>query len=131
MAENGFEIVDTPNYASMFRMLELGRFDFMPRALNEVYDELAVYEPLDDGLEIMPNIALYIPSVSYMFVSHKQPRLFQRLNSGLHAMRINGDLAKLTDKYYKNAITRAKIQNRRIITIPHLEASPMPQLISN
>ena len=123
MAENGFNIVDTPNYASMFRMLEQGRFDFMPRAINEVYDELALYKPIDEGIEVLPNIALYIPSVSYMFVSRSQPRIFQRLNSGLHATSINGDLSKLTDKYYKTFITRAKLQNRRIITIQSSQLS--------
>lgn len=131
MADEGFKIVDTPNYSSMFRMLELGRFDYMPRAINEVYDELGLYEPVDEGLEILPKIVLYIPSVSYVFVSPKQPRIFQRLNSGLHAMNINGDLARLTDKYYKKSIERARIQNRRIITIGHSDLSHLPPLSHN
>lgn len=131
MANEGFQIVDTANYSSMFRMLELGRYDFMPRAINEVYDELGLYKPIADGIEIMPKIALYIPSVSYMFVSPKQPRIFQRLNSGLHAISINGDLSKLTDKYYRKSIERAKIQNRRVITISNTEFSHLPSLIQN
>jgi hypothetical protein len=71
MQENGFTIVDTPIYNSMFRMLEQGRFDFMPRAVNEVYDELALHKPVNEGLEIVPELALFIPSNSYMFVSPK------------------------------------------------------------
>ncbi|TRY29926.1 amino acid ABC transporter substrate-binding protein [Aliiglaciecola sp. M165] len=121
MQENGFDIVDSPNYATMLKMLERGRFDFVPRALNEVYDELKRYQAVSDGLVVVPDIALYIPSVSFMFVSPKEPRIFQRLNSGLHAMSINGQLQDLLDKYHRDSVLKAKIQNRHIITLEHSE----------
>lgn len=117
MKRHGFEIVDTPYYSSMLNMLENNRYDFIPRALNEVYDEIEAYEPIDDGLVVLPDIVLYIPSMSYMFVSREKPRLYERLNTGLHALQVNGELAKLSNKYFKGFINKAEIQNRRIITI--------------
>ena len=117
MKRHGFEIVDAPYYSSMLNMLENNRYDFIPRALNEVYDEVAAYKPIEEGLVILPDIVLYIPTMSYMFVSPKKPRLYERLNTGMHAIQVNGDLAKLSDKYFKGFIEQAKIQNRRIITI--------------
>ena len=117
MKRHGFEVVDAPYYNSMLSMLENNRFDFMPRALNEVYDELDTYKPIGDGLVVLPDLVLYIPSMSYMFVSRQQPRLYERLRTGLHALKVNGDLTKLSDKYFKRSINKAKIQNRRIITL--------------
>ncbi len=121
MQKNGFEIVDASIYSAMFLMLERERFDFVPRALNEVYDEMEHHQAEKDGLAIVPDIALYIPSVSYMFVSPNEPRIYQRLNSGLHAMSINGQLQNLIDKYYKDSVQKANIQNRRIISVEHSE----------
>lgn len=121
MQQNDFSIVDTPQYSTMFKMLELERFDFIPRALNEVYSELESHTPEKQGIEIVPNLVLYIPSASYMFVSRKQPRLYERLNAGLHALSVNGELTKLTDEYYMSFVKRAEIQNRTIITIEHDE----------
>lgn len=117
MNRREFKIVDAPDYASMFRMLDLKRFDFIPRAINEIYDEIDLYEPVGEGLEIVDGIALYIPAASYMFVSRKQPRIFERLNSGLHAMNVNGDLSVLTEKYYRKSVLRAKLQDRIIISM--------------
>lgn len=117
MKKRKFDIVDTPDYHSMFRMLDLKRFDFIPRAINEVYDEIELYKPVGEGLEIVDGIALYIPAASYMFVSKKQPRIFERLNSGLHAMNINGDLSALTEKYYRKSVLKAKLQDRIIISM--------------
>ena len=117
MSKREFNIVDAPDYASMFRMLDLKRFDFIPRAINEIYDEIDLYEPVGEGLEIVDGIALYIPAASYMFVSRKQPRIFERLNSGLHAMNVNGDLSALTKKYYRESVLKAKLQDRIIISM--------------
>lgn len=119
MQNHGFRIADATIYSSMFKMLESGRFDFIPRALNEVYAELESYQPTGKGLAIVPDIVLYIPSASYMFVSPAKPRLFQRLNSGLHALNVNGQLNALIDKYNKVHIEKAKIQGRRVISIEH------------
>lgn len=120
MKENGFEIVNASDYKSMFRMLQNSRYDFLPRALNEVYGELERNKTSQSTrLAVLPNIALYIPSASYMFVSKKQPRIYERMNTALHAMSINGDLARLTDKYYKEFINKAELHKRKIITVHH------------
>lgn len=119
MQQHQFTIVDAEDYSTMFKMLESERFDFVPRALNEVYNELMLYQPMSEGLAVVPNLALYIPSASYMFVSKKQPRIYQRLNTGLHAMVVNGDLLRLTEKYYQRFVKRAAMQNRKVIAITH------------
>ncbi|MBF7074957.1 transporter substrate-binding domain-containing protein [Glaciecola sp. MH2013] len=134
MKDEGFDIVDAPVYKTMYNMLELERFDYIPRAINEIYDEIELYKPRQDGLAIVPGIALHIPSTSYMFVSHKQPRIYQRLNSGLHAMNLNGDLSALTDKFFKTSIKKAALQNRRIFSLNNEEfntvVKPIEQIVT-
>jgi ABC-type amino acid transport substrate-binding protein len=133
MQNYGFTIVDAPNYSTMLHMLEFERFDYIPRAVNEVYDEIKFYKPKKEGLAIVPGIALYIPAASYMFVSPNQPRIYQRLNSGIHAMNANGELAALSDKYHRKFVQQAALQDRRIITITTPELSilaPLPELLT-
>ena len=129
MQAHGFDIADASIYASMFKMLEGGRFDFLPRALHEVHAEVENYEPKNDGLAIVPNVALFIPSATYMFVSPKTPRLFKRLNSGVHALNTSGQLADLIDKHYKPFLIKADIQSRQIIKIQHSELTSNVQVL--
>ncbi|MFT6270378.1 MAG: hypothetical protein ACJAVV_003212 [Alphaproteobacteria bacterium] len=90
----------------------LFKHELVKRALEitkEEYGELGQYKPLGKELAVMPKLVLCIHLASYMFVSPKQPRIYQRLNSGLHALNINGKLSDTADKRYKEFIELAKI----------------------
>ena len=98
-------------------MLNNDRFDYFPRAIYEVYDELENRQNILKDIVVEPTLALYIPTASYVYVSHEKPRIAQRLKYGLQQMVKNGELKVLFNKYYKEDIIRADLQNRKIIKI--------------
>ncbi|MBU2881050.1 transporter substrate-binding domain-containing protein [Psychrosphaera sp. B3R10] len=112
-----FNTVDAFSYDAVFAMLDKGRFDYIPRGINEIYYELKVREKDLPNIMIEPDIALYIPSPYYIFVSPKTPRIAERLEYGLDKMVKNGKLNEIFTKHYGKYIERAQIHKKRIIQI--------------
>ena len=67
----GFKVKKGSDYNGLFRMLDSHRFNFLPRSVNEVFDELDQRKDVLKNVVIAPNIALYISGPSYIFVSAK------------------------------------------------------------
>lgn len=70
-------------------MLNHDRFDFLPRGVNEIFEEYALRKDLLENVIIEPHLALYIPGATYVFVSPKYPELAERLEIGLIYGSIN------------------------------------------
>jgi len=111
------KMITGSNFEGLFLMLNSGRFDYLPRAIYEAYDELENREGILNNIVVEPTLALYIPTVSYVYVSNESPRIVKRLEYGLEQMVKNGELKTLFNKYYKEDIIRANLQNRKIIRI--------------
>jgi hypothetical protein len=47
LEHNGLPVVASSSYESLFRMLTAGRFDYFPRSLLEIWDEVDSQPPLD------------------------------------------------------------------------------------
>ena len=105
------------NYEGLFLMLNNQRFDYIPRAIYEVYDELEAQESILKDIVVEPTIALFIPTKTYLYVSPKNKRLVKRLQSGLHELVTSGELKEILHKYYASDIKRAKLNKRKMITI--------------
>ena len=71
LEHSGFHVTTNSDYALLFEMLDKHRFDFLPRGVNEIDDELAQKKRISANLRIEPRLALYIPSATYVFVSPK------------------------------------------------------------
>lgn len=112
-----FNIVDAYSYDAVFGMLDKGRFDYVPRGINEIFGELEYRKSELTNIMIEPDIALYIPSPYYIFVSPKTPRLAARLEYGLNEMIKSGQLQDIFFKHYGDFIKQAQIHNKRIIQI--------------
>ncbi|MEP1386053.1 MAG: hypothetical protein ABJK64_19900 [Paraglaciecola sp.] len=102
-------------FEGVFSMLEKRRFDYTPRAIYEAYDELNTRRNKLPNLMVEPNLALYIPLVTHVYVSKSAPRIAQRIEAGLRKMEKNKELDKLLNKYYEEDIKRADLANRRVI----------------
>lgn len=114
---HGFNVKETGHFEGIFAMLDKQRFDYLPRGVYEVYDELESRSELLKHVVVEPTLALYIPTVSRVYVSPKHPRLAKRIETGLQVMLKNGDLKEILYKYYKKDLERADLKNRRIITV--------------
>lgn len=115
--ENKMMMVESHNYEGLFSMLNAHRFDYIPRAIYEIYDELEAQESILKDIVVEPTIALFIPTRTFVYVSPKNKRLLKRLESGLHQLLITGELKEILNKHYGSDITRANLKKRKIITI--------------
>ncbi|MCF2949840.1 transporter substrate-binding domain-containing protein [Paraglaciecola aquimarina] len=117
MTHLNFKVGSGYSYEALFGMLDKGRFDYLPRGIHEIYDELEIRKSEYPDLVVEPKIALYIPAPFYMFVSPKHPHLAVRLTTGLETMLSDGTLKAMFDKHYSQSIKKANLSERTIINI--------------
>lgn len=117
METNTLKVSNYNAYSGLFYMLETKRIDYIPRGINEIYDELEFYSDKMQNLVVIPNIALYIPAPTYIFVSPQAPRIAKRLQEGLSIMVENKALENIFNRFYAEKIAKSKISSRTIIKI--------------
>ena len=117
----GFNLQIENNFEGLFYMLDRGRFDYFPRAIYEIYDELHSRKSEVPNIVIEPTLALYLPMKSYVYVSPNAPRVAQRMESGLSKLLSSGEMKQILDKYYGEDIRRAGLNNRKIIKIKNTD----------
>lgn len=113
---NGFHVEAAP-YAHLFDMLEAGRFDFFPRALNEPWQEMDTRD--DDHLTVEKHLLLYYPTASYFFVNQNNTALAERLETGLERAIADGSFEQLFREHPVNAyaLSHAGLSKRRMLTL--------------
>ena len=115
--KSNIETVIGNNFEGLFLMLNKNRFDYFPRAIYEAYNELDDRINTLENIVVEPTLALYIPMVSYIYVSTDELTIIKRLEYGLQTMLENGELKNLFNKYYKEDVERANLKDRKIIII--------------
>ncbi len=125
---NDLPITSASSYEGMFRMLAEGRFDYLPRGINEPWEEVEAYEELD--LAVEEELALYYPTASYFFVAPEDESLARRLRTGLNKALADGSFDELFHNHPINrrAFDRANLLERRVLRLdnPLLpEATPV------
>jgi hypothetical protein len=109
------------NFEGLFQMLDRGRFDYFPRAIYEIYDELTSRKSELPNVVIEPTLALYLPMMTYVYVSPNAPRIAKRMESGLSKLLASGEMKQILEKYYGEDILRADLKNRKIIKIENTD----------
>ncbi len=114
---NQIAVRTSTNYDALFRQLEAGRFDFMPRGFNEPFAELAAHPSLH--LMVEPHLALFYPTAEYFFVNKHNDKLASRLRAGLLKAIDDGSFDALFLQFPTNAraFSKADLQSRTIITL--------------
>lgn len=117
MRFNGLVVKTSVNYRALFKQLESRRFDYLPRAFNEPFDELANLPEMD--LVVEPRLALLYPTASYFFVSRHNPALAKRLQTGLERAIADGSFDELFWNHPQNkeAFEKADIDERIILRL--------------
>jgi hypothetical protein len=114
---NNLPVTVSSAYESLFRMLDEGRVDYVPRALNEPWAEVNAFDDLD--LAVEQSLLLYYPTASYFFVSRDNPRLAKRLEDGLKMALADGSFDKLFREHPINseAFDKARLLKRTTIRL--------------
>lgn len=105
------------NFEGLFLMLKKKRFDFIPRAIYEIYDELDNRKKILSNITIEPTLGLYLPMATYVYVSQSAPKIAERIEYGLNILVKTGELKRILMRYYAEDIQRANFKNRKIIRI--------------
>jgi hypothetical protein len=115
LSDNSYRLITGPGHKTLFNMLQYGRFDYMPRALHEPWNEAKMF----DGLQVESTLALHYPSPYYFFVSNDNLRLKNRLEIGLTAAEKNGSFKQLFDTHpvTKNMLMSAKLSQRKVFKL--------------
>lgn len=111
------DYVETQSFDGLFTLLDNQHFNYIPRAIYEIFDELKVRQDLLENVIIEPTLAIHLPMPTYIYVSPTEPRVAKRLEAGLRIMLENGDLDRTLQKFYADDIKRANLKNRKIIKI--------------
>lgn len=131
MKEHGFKVEESTKTENLFVMLDKERFHYTIRGVHEAFDLVEAKNASDlghDELVVAPNVAIYIPTPTYLFVAKEDPELAERLERGLRMMTKDGTLERLFNEFFADDLEQAKLKSRKIIRIddPWLpEATPL------
>jgi len=127
LTDNGFRLITGPGHSTLFNMLQHGRFDYMPRALHEPWNEVKMF----DGLQVENSLALHYPSPYYFFVSHDNPRLKKRIETGLMNAEKNGSFQRLFNNHpvTKSMLANANLGQRKVFKLKNAFMSPETQQV--
>ncbi|WDE13131.1 hypothetical protein [Thalassomonas haliotis] len=117
LKSNGFKVVTGYQYAGLFKMLAEHRFDYFPRGVNEIWQEVPVYAGL--GLIVEPGIVLYYPAPIYFFVAKNKPALAKRIETGLMLAIRDGSFEQLFLSHPSNQemFTKTRLEQRKIFRL--------------
>lgn len=114
---NGFRVETSTDYETLFQMLQAGRFDFMPRAVNEPWEEVHARKELN--LTVENTLLLYYPTANYFFVNKDNDALAKRLEKGLELAIADGSFDQLFNRHPINAfaLEHARLNQRRMLKL--------------
>lgn len=115
MRANGLKIVTAESVESLFRMIQVKRFDYFPRGTSEAWYELL--ERKTDNLTVEKNLLLYYPADVYFFVNKNNEALANRIEKGLEMLIDNGEFDKFFYSHPRISTAFNKLKNRRIIKL--------------
>jgi hypothetical protein len=104
---------------TLFRMLEAGRFDYLPLGLNEVYGLLEHHRALAPSCIVENRLTLVYPFARLFFVRRGDAERHAALLQGLTRAFEDGSLQALlaADPSMQSAMARARLAGRRQLRI--------------
>lgn len=86
---NGLRATEGVGKDQLFKMLEAQRFDYFPRGIIEIANEITFLQ--EHNLVVAPDLLLSYPAAIYYFVSKNNDELAQRIERGWEIILANGD----------------------------------------
>ena len=119
LKDNGISVTSPSDYDSLFRLLNKGRVNFVPRSIVEIWDEEKRYKPM--GLSVENSLLLRYPAAAYYFVAKDNEALANLIQKGLELSIQDGSFDKLFYAHHQAAIELANIPKRRVLELHNLE----------
>lgn len=124
LKHNNMSVVAPVKYASLFDMLEGGRFDYFPRAVHEPWSEVEARPELN--LTVEDKILLIYPFAMYFFVNKDDTQLAQDISRGFRSAINDGSFDGLFFNHpmINNALSQANLKGRKIFRLENPNMSP-------
>ena len=124
---NQLPIITSANRNSLFKMLKIGRVDYLPRSILEIFYDKENYAAMH--FEIESTLALHYPAAVYFFTNKQHPEIAKALLLGLSRAIADGSFEELFLTYFSEDIQKAALDKRRVIELkkPDLELPNDPQ----
>lgn len=119
---NGLPVVTSTDYAALFRMLKVGRFDYFPRSIMEVDAELAGGRHRE--LAILPDLMLCYPTATYLFVSPSREDLASDLERGLQAAAADGSFQRLFRQHFGALVDAHPVREEHVFMLQNALLPP-------
>lgn len=110
---NAITVVPGSGYEALFRMLVAGRFDYFPRSVTEVLQELE-QQPT---LALDAHLIIRYPAAMYFFVHPEDEQLARDIESGLRNMIATAEFDRLFMQYFGDLIAELKLPERQVINL--------------
>ncbi|PCJ60949.1 MAG: hypothetical protein COA79_07780 [Planctomycetota bacterium] len=114
---NGFAVTEGSNYDGLFSMLESGRFQVLPRGINECLKELNERKKNSPDIVLEKKIILRYKLFDFFWVNKKNVKLANRIERGLLKIRENGIMDNIFNKYFENDMLPLGLYGRTIYDI--------------
>lgn len=120
LRHSGLTVAPVKVYHNLFGLLQAGRIDWAPRSVNEIWAEAAAHP----GLAVDPYLVLRYPSADYFFVRKQNGALAEDIRRGLEAALADGSFERLFFQHYGPLIRKARLEQRRLISLPNPLLTP-------
>lgn len=122
---NGYQVERVTKFELMYRMLRAGRCDYFPRAITEVYSEVAHQE--DDLVMAYDRILLVYKFPMYFFVSQSNKELEHVLNTALYNFAASGKLTTFMQSHdtTREVFPLSKYQDSLIFKLHNHDLPPL------
>jgi hypothetical protein len=119
----GLQVVTTPALESLFPFVSLGRCDFVPLGINEIYSLYERYGRSAGNLQVDQHVVLVYPFARFFFVRKDDQALRDAIYRGLQKAFDDGSFAQVleSDASYRKALDDALSKTRVRINIDNPE----------
>lgn len=124
LKQNDLNVVEMDEKSDLFEGARTGQFDFFPRAVVEIWEEL---EKESQGqLKVHPDFYFYYPTAIYFFVAKNMEgvKLAKRIEEGLNIAVDDGSFDDLFAEYIEPFLIQAELGSKKMISLdnPNLPA---------
>ncbi len=117
----GFNVMRSPNYAGIFKMLRLNRGDYFPRGVHEPWQEVQKHK--DKNLAVEKSLLIQYNAPFYFFVNYEDKELYSRIKEGFLMSINDGSFDRLFYNHpeVKSIFNLAEMSSRTIFRIKNSE----------
>ncbi len=114
-SSNAITVMEGSSIDGLYSMLEKERFNYFPRSILEIDQDLADHNNLDIMIE--PHIIIHYPIAYYFYVCKENNVLANDIEQGLEMALADGSFDEIFFKFHGEYIKKIQQSNRRVFKL--------------